>query len=121
MLGNWRNIARQSRTLTKERAIEVQQTLLKKLDKLGILGPEADFEDVLLLTVEEVLRRRLQTLVYEKGLSKTIYQARQYITHGHIVIGGKKIDSPSYLVKRDEEDLIMFAPNSPLSAAKEET
>ncbi|MFX1502191.1 MAG: 30S ribosomal protein S4 [Promethearchaeota archaeon] len=121
LLGNWRNLARYSRTLSKEQALEVQQTLIRKLNRLGIIGSEAEFEDVLLLTVEDVLKRRLQTLVYEKGLASTIYQARQYITHGHIQIGGKKINSPSYLVKREEEDLINFAPNSPLSAAKEKS
>ena len=118
ILGNWRNIARQSRTLSKERALEVQQTLIRKLDRLGVIGSEAEFEDILLLTVEDVLKRRLQTLIYEKGLASTMYQARQYITHGHIQVGGKKINSPSYLVKREEEDFIGFAPNSPFSEPK---
>lgn len=117
ILANWRNLARQSRTLSKEQAIEVQQELIKKLNKLGIIGAVAEFEDVLLLTVEDVLKRRLQTLVYEKGLASTIYESRQYITHGHIQVAGKKIDAPSYLVKRDEEDFIDFTPNSPLSRA----
>jgi small subunit ribosomal protein S4 len=121
MLGNWRSIIRQSRSLPKENALEVQQTLIQKLSRLGIIGSEAEFEDVLLLTVEDVLKRRLQTIVYEKGLASSIHQARQYITHGHIQVGVKKINAPSYIVKRDEEDLIRFAPNSPLSAAKEKT
>lgn len=113
MLGNWREIARHSRTLSKEKAGEVQQTLITKLKRLGMLGPEAEFEDVLLLTVEDVLKRRLQSLVYEKGLASTIYQARQYIVHGHVQVGNKKINAPSYIVKKDEEDLISFVPNSP--------
>jgi small subunit ribosomal protein S4 len=118
LLANWRNIARQSRSLPKEEAIEVQKALIRKLDRLGIIGSEAEFEDVLLLTVEDALKRRLQTLVYEKGLASTIYQARQLITHGHIQVGNKKIDAPSYIVKRAEEDLIDYAPNSPLSKEK---
>lgn len=118
ILANWRNIARQSRTLSKEEALEVQQTLIRKLDRLGVIGSEAEFEDVLLLTEEDVLKRRLQTLVFEKGLASTIYQARQLIVHGHIQVGGKKINAPSYLVKRAEEDIIGFAPNSPFSEAK---
>jgi small subunit ribosomal protein S4 len=118
ILGNWRNIARQSRKLTQERALEVQQELLRKLDRLGILGSEAEFDDILLLTVEDLLKRRLQTLVFEKGLANSIYQARQYIVHGHIQVGGKKINAPSYIVKREEEELIGYAANSPLSAGK---
>ena len=117
-LGNWRNIARKSRKLSKEKAAKVQQELIRKLNRLGIIGVGAEFEDVLLLTVEDVLKRRLQTLVYEKGLASTMYQARQYITHGHIQVSGQKIDAPSYIVKKDEEELIDFAPNSPLSKAK---
>lgn len=119
-LGNWRNIARQSRKLLAEKAKEVQQTLIQKLQRLGILGPEAEFDDVLLLTVEEVLKRRLQTMVYEKGLAATIYEARQRIVHGHIQVGNKKISSPSYIVKKAEEDLISFAANSPLAGKKVE-
>ncbi len=118
MLGNWRNIARQSRRLTKEKAITAQQILIKKLQRLGIIGPEAGFEDVLQLTVEDVLKRRLQTIVYEKGLARTIYEARQRIVHNHIQVGNKRIDSPSYIVKKEEEDLIRFAPSSPLVSPK---
>jgi len=115
MLANWRQIARHSRTLPKENALEVQQTLIKKLKRLGILGAEGEFEDVLLLTVEDVLKRRLQSLVYEKGLASTIYQARQFIVHGHVQVGNKKINAPSYIVKKDEEDLISFVPSSPFT------
>ncbi len=121
ILADWRNLARQSRRLTREKAIEVQQDLIRKLNKLGIIGAEAEFEDVLLLTVEDVLKRRLQTLVFEKGLASTPHQARQYIVHGHIQILGKKINAPSYLVKLKEEDFIDFTPNSPLSKPKETT
>ena len=113
ILGNWRGIARHSRTLTKEKAVEVQQILISKLKRLGILGSDAEFEDVLLLVVEDVLKRRLQTLVFEKGLASTIYQARQYIVHGHIQVRNKKINAPSYIVKKDEEDLISYSPSSP--------
>ena len=112
-LGNWRGIARHSRKLPKEQAVKVQQILITKLKRLGILGPDAEFEDVLLLTVEDVLRRRLQTLVYEKGLASSIYEARQYIVHGHIQVGTKRINAPSYIVKKEEEDLISYAASSP--------
>jgi len=119
ILGNWRKIARESRTLSQEQTIAAQQELIKKLNKLGILGPEAEFEDILLLTVEDILKRRLQTLVFEKGLATTVYEARQKIVHKHIAIGEKLINSPSYIVKREEEALIRFAPSSPFTQIKE--
>ena len=120
-LGNWRSIARKSRSLSTERAAEVQETLSKKLIRLGVVGPEARFEDVLSLTVEDLLKRRLQTIVFEKGFAKTIYQARQFIVHGHIQVVGIKIDSPSYIVKKEEEDFISYAPSSPLTTVKEKS
>ncbi|MGV9174079.1 MAG: 30S ribosomal protein S4 [Promethearchaeia archaeon] len=113
ILGRWRDQARSSRALPEEQARQVQQTLIQKLNRLGILGADAEFEEVLRLTVEDILKRRLQTLVYEKGLAKTVYQARQFVVHGHIQVGGKKVNSPSYLVKKAEEESIAFAANSP--------
>ena len=71
-------------------------------------------DDVLDLTIESILERRLQTLVFRKGLAKTIHQSRQLITHGHIAINGKKFFSPSYIVPKNEEDKINYAPTSPL-------
>ncbi|MFX1497109.1 MAG: 30S ribosomal protein S4 [Promethearchaeota archaeon] len=119
MLGNWRKIARESRTLSKEQAAEAQRELIRKLNSLGVLGPEAEFDDILLLTVEDLLKRRLQTLVFEKGMAQTIYEARQKIVHKHIAISDKIINSPSYIVKTEEETLIRFAPSSPFAQIKE--
>lgn len=119
MLGNWRKIARETRTLSKEQAAEAQKELIKKLNRLGVLGPEAEFDDILLLTVEDLLKRRLQTLVFEKGMAQTIYEARQKIVHKHIAISDKIINSPSYIVKKEEEELIRFAPSSPFAQIKE--
>jgi small subunit ribosomal protein S4 len=42
-------------------------------------------------------------------------QSRQLIAHGHIAINGRKVSSPSYLVLRDEEEQIEYAPKSPLN------
>ena len=121
ILGNWRGIARKSRSMPQERANEIQQTLIKKLVKLGVLSPDAGFEDVLTITVDDILKRRLQTIVFQKGLSKTIYQARQFVVHGHIQVQGKKINAPSYIVKIAEEDMVGYTAKSPLSAIKEST
>ncbi|TXT60446.1 MAG: 30S ribosomal protein S4 [Promethearchaeota archaeon] len=117
MLGRWRELARQSRTLPAERAKQVQQVLIQKLIRLGILGTDSTFEDVLQLTVEDVLRRRLQTLVFEHGLAKSMYHSRQLIVHKHIQVGDKRIDSPSHLVRKEEEEKITFAPTSPFANA----
>ncbi len=89
--------------------------LMGKLNRLGILPEDASIDDVLSLTVEDILNRRLQTIVYMKGLARTPRQARQFVVHGHIAIGERKVTIPGYLVKRKEEELITYNPYSPLS------
>ena len=42
-------------------------------------------------------------------------EARIFVVHGHIALNGKKIDSPSYMVKRGEEEQIDFYASSPVA------
>jgi len=65
-------------------------------------------EDVLGLTVRDILERRLQTQVYKKGLARTIKQARQLIVHGFIAVDGRTVSRPGYLVTADEEDKLSY-------------
>lgn len=99
----------------EKQAEKEKEDLLKRLAVLGILPPEAKIDDVLALTLEDILGRRLQTLVYLHGLANTPKQARQLITHGHIAINGRKVRVPSYMVKKNEEDMIAYAPSSPFT------
>ena len=91
------------------------QAVIKKLIKMGVLKENATLDDILNLTVEDFLERRLQTLVYRLGLARTIKQARQLIVHGHIAIDGRRVTVPSYIVDKDEESKIGFYPNSPFA------
>jgi small subunit ribosomal protein S4 len=59
-----------------------------------------------------LLTRRLQTLVFKKFGFKTPYQARQAVVHGHIMIGDRIVNIPSYTVTTAEEDSIRFTPES---------
>jgi small subunit ribosomal protein S4 len=92
-----------------------EKALIGKLIKLGLLREGAKLDNVLDLRVEDLLERRLQTLVYRKGLARTMYEARQLIAHGHIAIKGRRIRSPGYLVTVDEEPYISYYPYSPLA------
>lgn len=47
----------------------------------------------------QILESRLDNVVYRLGFSKTRQQARQMVNHGHILVNGKKVDIPSFLVK----------------------
>jgi len=115
MLSKFRGIARSLLGMPANERVKLEAQLLRKLKRYGILPENAVLDDVLDLTIEDILERRLQTMVLRKGLAKSIYQARQLITHGHIAIGDRKVFSPSYLVTRDEEDKITYAPTSPLA------
>ncbi|MFS8479801.1 MAG: 30S ribosomal protein S4 [Micromonosporaceae bacterium] len=46
-----------------------------------------------------LLERRLDALVHRAGFARTIYQARQFVSHGHITVDGAKVDVPSYRVR----------------------
>lgn len=106
-------IAARTAQSEKERA-----QLLSRLNRLGLIKEGAHLDDVLGLTLKDVLERRLQTLVFRKGLSRTMRQARQFITHQHVAIGKKIISTPSYLVSTSEEPGITFLPKSALSSAE---
>ena len=97
-------------------AVKESQELLEKLSRLGILyGEDVNLNSILALEVESILSRRLQTIVYLKGMANSMEQARQFIVHGHIAIDGRKVTVPGYLVKRSEEDSISYFYNSPLN------
>jgi len=63
-------------------------------------------DDVLRLTINDILDRRLQVFVYRMGLARSLYHARQLIVHGHILVNGRRVTSPGYMVKREEENNI---------------
>ncbi len=80
------------------------------------MQPDAKLDSVLSLTINDLLSRRLQTLVFKKGLARTINQARQFITHNHIAINNQIINVPSYLVPSEEEASVDFIQYSTLSS-----
>jgi small subunit ribosomal protein S4 len=73
-------------------------------------------DDILNLKIEDILERRLQTIVMRKMGLKSPLQARQVVIHGHVSIGNRKVNLPGYLVKKEDESKILVhieAPNKP--------
>ena len=105
ILREYRQLARE---LSAKRDKEREKILLDKLYRMGLVGSDADLDDVLALTVEKIMERRIQTLVVKRGLAKTPKQARQYIIHGHISFEGRKVRWPSMLVHLNGEEKIGF-------------
>lgn len=58
----------------------------------------------------QLLERRLDNVVYRLGFAVSRMQARQFVTHGHFLVNGKKVDIPSYLLKAG--DMVEVRPNS---------
>ncbi len=101
-----RNFRRRARSLIAKKDENEIKILTDKLIQLGLLQKGCGLEDILSLTVSDILNRRLQTIVHKKGLAKTIKEARQKIVHGHIYVNGRKNIFPSYLVPIDKENKI---------------
>lgn len=116
-----KGFANQAKKLTATRGEQTDkeaQQLLDSLARYGILPAGSRLDDVLSLTVKDVLGRRLQTVVFKKGLARSPKQARQFIIHEHITIGNKTVAVPSYLVPAEEETHITFVSASALSNAE---
>lgn len=92
-----------------------KKSLLAKMSNLKLVKEGAIPEDILAITLKDLCERRLQTVVFKKGLARTMKQARQFITHEHILIGSKKITAPSYIVNSVEETELRFA-ETPLAS-----
>jgi len=104
-----------ARKLLAERNERAEADLMGFVKNLALLPKEGKLEDVLAITVEKVLDRRLQTIVYKRGLTTSIKQARQEIVHGHVAVDGKRMNSPAHLTTLEEAEKIDFYGNSPLA------
>ncbi|MBN1644817.1 30S ribosomal protein S4 [Candidatus Woesearchaeota archaeon] len=113
-LKNYANQAKKLIAATGKQAELEKTQLINKLNKLGLVTKTAQMDDVLSLTVRDILDRRLQTVLHKKAYARTTKQARQFITHGHILINKKLIQVPSYLVTTSEEPTIQFLEKSQL-------
>ncbi len=91
------------------------ESILSSLKRKGVLKEEGDLDDILALSADDFLKRRLQTIVHQKGLASSMDQARQLVVHGHIAINGCKKTVPSYMVPVDEEGVITYYQMSPLN------
>ncbi|MHB8566762.1 MAG: 30S ribosomal protein S4 [Nitrososphaerales archaeon] len=115
-LSNYRKQARQLLAASSIVRGREEPKLLTHLARLGLIqSGQSTLDDVLSLTVENVLERRLQTLVWKRGLAKTQYQARQLIVHGHVALNNRRVTIPSYIVSPNEEGTLKYSEGSRLA------
>ena len=107
-----RNQARALLSLSIDVRHEKETQLLNYLSRLGLVSSGSSLDDVLNLKIEDILERRLQTIIMKKSNLKSPYQARQLVVHGHVSLGNRKINLPRYLIRKEEESqiLVHFTP-----------
>ncbi len=97
-------IRKRAKGLISKKDDEEKNKFFEKLNKMGF--KVKDISDVLALTEEDWLNRRLETFVLRNKLANTTRQARQLIVHKHVAVNGKIVNIPSFMVTTDLEDKI---------------
>ncbi len=83
---------------------EEQKVLFDSLKKIGL--SVNSIADILSLEKKDFLKRRLQTILVDKKIATTTKGARQLITHKKVLVDGKAINIPSYIIPVELEDKI---------------
>jgi len=102
-------VRKQARTLlaaTQAVRLREEKKLLDSLQRRGLIHEGATLDDILSLTVEDMLARRLQSMVFKKGMALSPLHSRQLIVHGHVAVGERIITVPGYEVGGQDEGTI---------------
>ena len=115
-LSTLRRRARQMLSMDPVNRANTEREMIRKLSGLGLVREGASLDDILGLTIQDLMERRLQTVVFRRGMSKSLFQARQLIAHGHVAVSGRKVKAPSYMVTVEDEANMDYAESSPFAA-----
>ena len=83
--------------LEKQRLRAYYGVMEKQFKKYVILAKKSSDQTGHALV--KILETRLDNIVYRAGFASSIRQARQMVVHGHILVNGRKVDIPSYLIE----------------------
>src|SRR3989338_9094506 len=115
-LKKYKNIAKKLIASRTVQAVKEKELVLTKLKKIGLLSASSGLDHILNLELKNILERRVQTLLFRHKLARTVHQARQFVTHRHVLIDNKEVTSPSRLLSLEEESKMVFKPSSSLSS-----
>merc|ERR1712159_808267 len=121
VLSKVRAVARELLTLEERdtRRIFQGQALMRRMIRYGILEEDKQRLDyVLALKLEDFMERRLQTLVFKRGLAKSIHHARVLIRQRHIRVGRQIVNVPSFMVRLDSQKHIDHSLSSPFGGGR---
>ncbi|MEC8221217.1 MAG: 30S ribosomal protein S4 [Nanoarchaeota archaeon] len=115
MLSKFKTIAKSFNSLDNANESEDAKRFIASLKAKGFLAQESNsLDDVLNITIRDILDRRLSNIVYKLKLARSPKQARQFVVHRHVRVDGKVIDSPSALISLAGEAAIEFRESSSL-------
>ncbi len=107
-LRKYRRLARQLIGAHGAEAEKKKKILIEKIARIGLLQKTANLDDVLSLEIRDLLERRIQTLVYKKGIANSVLEARKLITHGHVSFRGAIHTTPGTLIPKSDETNIVY-------------
>ncbi len=97
---------------------EEQENFLNRLKKIGL--NINSIAEVLSLNKTDYLKRRLQTVLADKKIAHGVKSARQLITHKKVLVNGKVVNIPSYIIPVNLEDKISLKPKKKKDVKKKE-
>ncbi|HIH49987.1 MAG: 30S ribosomal protein S4 [Candidatus Micrarchaeaceae archaeon] len=86
----------------------VRERIIGRLTKLGLATQSTTLDNLLDLKESNLLDRRLQTIVFKRGMARSAKQARQITVHGFISINGRRVNRPGYMVDVETEKSIGY-------------
>jgi small subunit ribosomal protein S4 len=112
LLSKFKGEAKALIPLHTEQAEQKKKQLLSRLAAFKLISQSAKLDDILAISLKDLMERRAQTLLVRRALARTVKQARQLITHKHVMVKGKLITSPSTLLTAEQEAALDFVPSS---------
>ncbi|MFW5704307.1 MAG: 30S ribosomal protein S4 [Nanoarchaeota archaeon] len=116
LLSKFKKIAKSFNKSAETKNSPQAKAFIDSLKAKGYLNPEAtSLDEVLDITIRNLLERRLSNILYKHKLARTPAQARQFIVHRHVFVGDKMFTSPSYPVSLAQEPMVSFRGTSSLA------
>jgi len=115
-LSTLRRRAREMLSMDPVERADAESAMISKLHSQGLVPERGTLEHILELSVQDLLERRLQTVIFRRGMTKSLFQARQLIAHGHVAVEGRKMKAPGHTVTIHEEEKLDYSESSPYHA-----
>jgi small subunit ribosomal protein S4 len=115
-LSTLRRRAREMLSMDPIERADAESAMIRKLHNQGLVPERGTLEHILELAVQDLLERRLQTVIFRRGLAKSLFQSRQLIAHGHVAVEGRKMKAPGHTLTIHEEEKLDYSESSPYHA-----